>query len=45
MHMIREGQFAIDSAETMLFADQVSALAGIVRQFERCSAVPGNLAC
>jgi putative transposase len=26
MHMIREGQFAIDSAETMLFADQVSAL-------------------
>ena len=31
MHMIRKGQFAIDGVEAMSFADQFSALAGIVR--------------
>jgi putative transposase len=31
MHMIREGQFAIDGAEAMSFADQFSALTGMVR--------------
>jgi putative transposase len=31
MHMIRKGQFAIDGAEAMSFADQFSALAGMVR--------------
>ncbi|PIL41922.1 IS6 family transposase, partial [Massilia eurypsychrophila] len=31
MHMIRKGQFAIDGADAMSFADQFSALAGIVR--------------
>ena len=31
IHMIRKGQFAIDGAEAMSFADQFSALAGIVR--------------
>jgi putative transposase len=31
MHMIRKGQFAIDSAEAMSIADQFSALAGMVR--------------
>ncbi len=31
MHMIRKGQFAIDAAEAMSFADQFSALAGVVR--------------
>ncbi|MBD8544435.1 hypothetical protein IFU01_15365 [Oxalobacteraceae sp. CFBP 8763] len=31
MHMIRKGQFAIDSAEAMSFAGQFSTLAGIVR--------------
>jgi len=30
MHMIRKGQFAIDGAEGMSFADQFSALAGMV---------------
>ena len=31
IHMIRKGQFAIDGAEAMSFADQFSALAGMVR--------------
>ncbi len=31
MHMVRKGQFAIDSAATMSFADQFYALAGQVR--------------
>jgi putative transposase len=31
MHMIRKGQFAIDGAEAMSFADQFSVLAGMVR--------------
>ncbi|WP_370660713.1 transposase, partial [Massilia eurypsychrophila] len=31
MHMIRKGQFAIDGADAMSFADQFSVLAGIVR--------------
>jgi len=31
MHMIRMGQFGIDGAEAMSFADQFSALAGMVR--------------
>jgi putative transposase len=31
MHMIRKDQFAINGAETMSFADQFSALAGMVR--------------
>jgi putative transposase len=31
MHMIRKGQVAIDGAEDMSFADQFSALAGLVR--------------
>jgi putative transposase len=31
MHMIRKGQFAIDGAEAMSFADQFSTLAGMVR--------------
>ena len=31
IHMIRKGQFAIDGAEAMSFADQFSTLAGIVR--------------
>jgi putative transposase len=31
IHMIRKGQFAIDGAETMSFADQFFALAGMVR--------------
>jgi hypothetical protein len=32
MHMIRKEQFAIDGADSMSFADQFSALAGMVRQ-------------
>ncbi|MFC0134374.1 DDE-type integrase/transposase/recombinase, partial [Massilia eurypsychrophila] len=31
MQMIRKGQFAIDGADAMSFADQFSVLAGIVR--------------
>lgn len=31
IHMIRKGQFAIDGAEAMSFADQFSILAGMVR--------------
>ena len=31
MHMIRKGQFEIDGAEAMSFADQFSAMAGLVR--------------
>ena len=31
MHMIRKGQFALDGADAMSFADQFSALAGMVR--------------
>jgi transposase-like protein len=31
IHMIRKGQFAIDGADAMSFADQFSALAGMVR--------------
>jgi hypothetical protein len=31
MHMIRKGQFAIDGADAMSFADQFYALAGQVR--------------
>jgi putative transposase len=31
IHMIRKGQFAIDGTEAMSFADQFSALAGMVR--------------
>jgi putative transposase len=31
MHMIRKGQFAIDGAEARSFADQFSALAGMIR--------------
>ena len=30
IHMIRKGQFAIDGADAMLFAEQFSALAGMV---------------
>ena len=31
MHMIRKGQFALDGADAMSFADQFYALAGVVR--------------
>jgi putative transposase len=31
MHMIRKGQFKIDDAEAMSFADQFSAMAGVIR--------------
>ncbi len=31
IHMIRKGQFALDGADVMSFADQFSALAGMVR--------------
>ena len=31
IHMIRKGQFAIDGAQAMSFADQFYALAGMVR--------------
>ena len=31
IHMIRKGQFAIDGADVMSFAEQFSALAGMVR--------------
>jgi len=31
MHMIRKGQFTIDGADAMSFADQFYALAGQVR--------------
>jgi len=31
MHMIRKGQFEIDDAEAMSFADQFSAMAGVIR--------------
>jgi putative transposase len=31
IHMIRKGQFAINGAEAMSFADQFSTLAGVVR--------------
>jgi len=31
IHMIRKGQFAIDGVEAMSFANQFSALAGMVR--------------
>ena len=31
VHMIRKGQFAIDGADPMSFADQFSTLAGMVR--------------
>jgi putative transposase len=31
MHMIRKGQFAINGTDAMSFADQFSALAGMVR--------------
>jgi len=44
IHMIRKGQIAIESADTMSFADQFSALAGMARPIEQCHAVPGNLA-
>ena len=30
IHMIRKGQFAIDGADAMSFAEQFSALAGMV---------------
>ena len=30
IHMIRKGQFSIDGADAMLFAEQFSALAGMV---------------
>jgi putative transposase len=42
MYMIRKGQRAMDGAEAMSIADLFSALAGMVVQFERCSAVPGK---
>ena len=32
IHMIRKGQFVIDGADTMSFADQFSTLAGMVRR-------------
>ena len=32
MHMIRKGQFVIDGADAMSFADQFSTLAGMVRR-------------
>jgi hypothetical protein len=44
MHMIRKGQFAIDGAEAMSFADQFLCWQEWSVQFERCSAVRGNLA-
>jgi len=31
IHMIRKDQFAIDGADAMSFAEQFSALAGLVR--------------
>jgi hypothetical protein len=31
IHMIRKGQFDIDGAEAMSFADQFSTIAGVVR--------------
>jgi putative transposase len=31
IHLIRKGQFAIDGIAAMLFADQFSTLAGMVR--------------
>ena len=31
MHMIRKGQFTIDGADAISFADQLYALAGMVR--------------
>jgi putative transposase len=31
IHMIRKGQFAIDAAAAMSFADQFSTLAGMIR--------------
>ena len=31
IHMVRKGQFAIDGADAMSFADQFYALAGMVR--------------
>jgi len=31
MHMLRKGQFEIHSAKAMSFADQFSAIAGVVR--------------
>jgi len=31
MHMIRKGQYVIDGVDAMAFADQLLALAGIVR--------------
>ena len=31
MHMIRKGHFAIDGADTMSFAHQFYALAGMIR--------------
>ena len=31
IHMIRKGQFAIDGADAITFADQFSAIAGMVR--------------
>ena len=32
IHMIRKGQFVIDGADAMSFADQFSTLAGMVRR-------------
>jgi hypothetical protein len=42
IHMIRKGQFEIDGAEAMSFADQFSAMAGVVVQCEGRSSVFGQ---
>ena len=45
MHMIRNGQFAIDGVDAMSSADQFSVLAGIwCAQFDVQCAVPENFA-
>jgi len=44
VHMIREGQFAINGANAMSFADNFSTLAGMLCPVERDSTLPGNSA-
>jgi transposase-like protein len=44
IHMLRKGQFAIDGADAISFADQFLRWQEWSVQFERHGAVPGNSA-
>jgi len=43
IHMIRKGQFAIDAAAAMSFADQFSTLAGMIRAASAVQAGSGEI--